>query len=154
MQPLMSIYATLWILKVPAHGDAYSGCEWETVMAQGVPGHIGTPSSGYGYEAGDPYRGFLPPAIAVSEDDEDEMTLRAVVIVRESTEKVGQEYIAPLLVLSGADYAAMSFEVLHDRICDVLRGNRPRVLAQVIDEEGEAELIFDDPHPSGEPEPN
>jgi len=59
----MSIYATLWILKFPAHGDEYSDCEWETVMAQGVPGHIGTPTEGHGYESCDPYAGFLPPAI-------------------------------------------------------------------------------------------
>jgi hypothetical protein len=150
----MSIYATLWILKFPAHGDAYSGCEWQTVMAQGVPGHIGTPSSGYGYEAGDPFRYFLPPAIAVSEDDEDHMPLRAVVVVREGTEKEGQEYIAPLMVLSGAEYAAMPFEVLHDRVCDALRGNRPRVLAQHFDEHGEAELIFEDTDTPAEPEPN
>jgi hypothetical protein len=150
----MSIYATLWILKFPAHGDAYGGCEWETVLAQGVPGHIGTPSNGYGYEDGDPYRSFLPPPIAVSDDDEDRMPLRAVVIFRESTEKVGQEYIGPLLVLSGAEYAAMPFEVLHDRVCDVLRGNHPHVIAQVIDGDGESELIFDDTQPPGEPEPN
>jgi hypothetical protein len=123
-------------------------------MAQGVPGHIGTPSAGYGYEAGDPYGSFLPHAVPVCEDDADVLPLRAVVIVREGTEKVGQEYVRPLLVLSGSEYAAMAFEVLHDRICDVLRGNRPRVLAQVIDENGEAELIFDDTPPPGEPEPN
>jgi hypothetical protein len=45
----MSIYATLWILKFPALGDSYFGCEWETVIAQGVPGHIGTPTQGHGY---------------------------------------------------------------------------------------------------------
>jgi hypothetical protein len=150
----MSIYATLWILKFPAHGDAYSGCEWETVIAQGVPGHIGTPTSGYGYEAGDPYGTFLPPAIGVSEDDADVLPLRAVVIVRDGTEKVGQEYVQPLLVLSGSEYAAMAFEVLHDRICDVLRGNRPRILAQITDANGETDLIFDETTPPEEPEPN
>jgi hypothetical protein len=138
----MSIYATLWILKFPALGDSHSGCEWVTVLAQGVPGHIGTPSEGYGYESGDPYASFLPPAIRVSEDD-DAPPLRAVVIVRDGTEKVGQEYIAPLLVLSGAEYAAVSFEALHDRICDALRGNRPRVIAEIISPDGDTELIFD-----------
>jgi hypothetical protein len=101
----MSIYATLWTLKFPALGDAYLGCDWETVIAQGVPAHIGTPTPGHGYESGDPYSTFLPPAIQVA-DDED-ATLRAVVIVRERTEKIGQEYIAPLVVLSGPQYAAM-----------------------------------------------
>ena len=91
----MSIYATLWILKFPALGDSYFGCEWETVIAQGVPGHIGTPTPGHGYEAGDPYSSFLPPAFAISDDDDAATPLRAVVIVRERTEKIGQEYIGP-----------------------------------------------------------
>jgi hypothetical protein len=139
----MSIYATLWILKFPALGDAYLGCEWETVIAQGVPGHIGTPTQGHGYEAGDPFSTFLPPAIPVS-NDEEETALRAVVIIRERTEKIGQEYIGPLLVLSGAEYAAMPFEMLHNRICDALRGSRPRLLAEMIGRDGETQLIFDD----------
>jgi hypothetical protein len=139
----MSIYATLWILKFPADGDAYGDCEWETVIAQGVPGHIGTPTQGHGYEAGDPYRSFLPPAVAVPEDDDAEVPLRAVVFVRESTEKVGQEYIGPLLVLSGTEYAAASFESLHERICDALRGDKPRVIAEVIGRDGESQLIYE-----------
>ena len=32
----MSIYATLWHLHFPRHGDAYAGCEWIDVLAQGV----------------------------------------------------------------------------------------------------------------------
>ena len=47
--------------------------------------------------------------------------LCAVVIVREGTEKVGQQYVGPLLVLSGRDYEAISFGELHNRICDALR---------------------------------
>jgi hypothetical protein len=113
----MSIYGTLWVLKFPL-GIANDDCAWETVVAQGVPDHIGTPTPGYGYEAGDPYGGFLPPAIPVMNDDE--TALRAVVIVRRTTEKVGQEYIGPLFVLSGADYAATSFEDLYLQICDAL----------------------------------
>ena len=139
----MSIYATLWILKFPADGDEYFDCEWETVIAQGVPGHIGTPTQGYGYEAGDPYGSFLPPPVAISESD-DETPLRAVVFVRESTEKVVQEYINPLLVLTGAEYAAASFETLHKRICDALRGDKPKVIAEVIRSDGERELIHED----------
>ena len=128
----MSIYATLWVLKFPAEGDDYVGCAWETVMAQGVPGHIGTPTKGYGYEDGDPYASFLPPAIAISENEDDDVPLRAVVFIREKTEKPVQEYVDPLLVLSGAEYAAISFGALHERICDALRGEKPRVIAQMF----------------------
>jgi hypothetical protein len=127
----MSIYLTLWKLKFPAHGDEYTGGEWETVLGQGVPGHIGTPTKGHGYESGDPYASFLPPAIPMPE--EDDMGLRAVVIIRAGTEKkIGQEYIGPLVVLSGDEYRAMTFEVLHERICDALRRPRPRVVAEDI----------------------
>src|SRR5688572_26427291 len=98
----MSIYATHWILKFPSQGDAYFGCEWVTVMGQGVPDHIGTPTEGHGYESGDPFAGFLPPAIEVNENDR-HGGLRAMVIIRERTEKIGQEYIGSLLVLSGEE---------------------------------------------------
>ncbi len=54
----MSIYATLWILQFPKYGDDYLGCEWTRVMAQGVPAHIGSPTAGCGYDAGDPYAAF------------------------------------------------------------------------------------------------
>ena len=33
----MSIYATLWILKLPKKGDYVTECDWIKVMAQGVP---------------------------------------------------------------------------------------------------------------------
>jgi hypothetical protein len=115
----VSIYATLWALKFPRDGDAHPGCDWVKVIVQGVPAHIGTPSPGYGYEAGDPYAEFLPSAIPVPEGD-DSRVLRAVVIIREGTEKAGQRYVGPLLVLSGREYEAMSFGELHKRICDAL----------------------------------
>ena len=122
----MSIYATLWHLGFPREGEDDVDGEWVDVLAQGVPAHIGTPTPGYGYESGDLYESFLPPALrvegATSEDD-----LRAVVFVvaasKKGTSRSGQEYESPLLVLSGKEYAAMSFQVLHDRLCTALRGS-------------------------------
>ena len=136
----MSIYATYWILKFPSLGDEYAGCEWVSVWGQGVPDHIGTPTAGYGYEDGDPYAEFLPPAIPVLDDANS--SLRAMVIVKESTPKVGQQYIVPLLVLSGSEYLALPFQTLYERICDALRGSRPRLVAQLISGD-ETHLFFE-----------
>jgi len=121
----MSIYATLWKLKFPSVGDDWFDCDWVEVVAQGVPPHIGSPTPGCGYEDGDPYAEFLPPALETDENGEHE-NLRAVVIVRAGTPKGtprnGQEYTSTLLLLTGEEYAAMSFEALHERICAALRG--------------------------------
>jgi hypothetical protein len=122
----VSIYATLWHLRFAGEEEDDVDGEWVDVLAQGVPAHIGTPTPGYGYESGDPYESFLPPALrvegATSEDD-----LRAVVFVigasKKGTSRSGQEYESPLLVLTGKEYAAMSFQVLHDRLCTALRGS-------------------------------
>ena len=143
----MSIYATLWHLQFPRHGDAYVGCECVEVLAQGVPAHMGTPTPSHGYESGDPYEAFLPPALriegGVSEDD-----LRAVVFVvstsTKGTARSGQEYESPLLVLSGAEYAAVPFQVLHDRLCTALRGARPRLVLQVFRPDSTTALLFED----------
>lgn len=116
----LSIYATLWSLKFPRYGDTPLDCEWEEVIGQGVPAHIGTPTPGYGYESGDPYASFLPPAVPVSEGNVEGTALRAVVVVLSGTVKVGQEYTHPLLVLSGQEYATIPFQVLCERICDAL----------------------------------
>jgi hypothetical protein len=37
----VSIYATLWVLQFPKFGQYYPDCDWVTVVAQGVPGHVG-----------------------------------------------------------------------------------------------------------------
>lgn len=142
----MSIYGTLWHLQFPQHGDAYVGCEWVDVLAQGVPAHIGTPTPCYGYESGDPFDAFLPPAVriegGVSEDD-----LRAVVFVvstsKKGTARSGQEYESPLLVLTGAEYAATPFQVLHDRLCTTLRGTRLRLVLEVFGPDSTT-LVFED----------
>ena len=143
----MSIYATLWSLKFPRYGDDYIGCEWIRVTAQGVPSHIGTPTRGFGYEEGDPYAEFLPPSVEVNAEGDDEF-MRAVVIVTEETQKgtarSPQEYVNPLLILSGKEYASISFVEVHTRICDALRGTGPRVVAQSFTADGEMQLVLSD----------
>jgi hypothetical protein len=143
----MSIFATRWRLQFPRLGDAYVGCEWVEVLAQGVPAHVGTPTAGYGYESGDPYEAFLPPALRIdgrtSEDD-----LRAVVFVvsasKKGTSRSGQEYESPLLVLTGTEYAVMPFQVLLDRLCTALRGDRPRLVLEVFGSDSTTTLVFED----------
>ena len=140
----MSIYATHGVLKVPRYGDFHTGSEWVEVVGQGVPAHIGTPSPGHGYEGGDPYASFLPPAVPVSEEEEDWwQALRAMVIIRDGTEKVGQEYVRPLIVLSGQEYATIPFSDLQERICDALRADRPRLVAEFLRGDGSSQLIFE-----------
>lgn len=143
----MSIYATQWSLRFPRFGDDYVGCEWVEVVAQGVPGHIGTPTPGFGYEDGDPYSGFLPTPVEVDVEGDAEF-MRAVVIVTEETKKgtarSGQEFVNPLLILSGRDYASISFVELHERVCGALRGNGPAVVAQSFTGDGGVQLILSD----------
>ena len=131
----MSIYATLWALQFPRFGDFYVDCEWVTIIAQAVPAHVGA-------EASDPYASFLPTlqnSVAAK--------LRAVVFVVEGTAKgtirSAQEYSAPLFVLSGVEYASVPFTALHSRVCDTLRGDQPRLLAEVPQPDGTSQLFFD-----------
>jgi hypothetical protein len=143
----MSIYATLWTLQFPRYGNDYIGCDWIRVRAQGVPAHIGTPTKGFGYDGGDPYADFLPPPVEVNAEGDSEF-MRAVVFVTEGTEKgtgrSPQEYVNPLLVLSGRDYALISFVELHTRVCDALRGKSPEVVAQTFTANGDIQLILSD----------
>ncbi|MGO8858951.1 MAG: hypothetical protein ACLQO1_25120 [Steroidobacteraceae bacterium] len=131
----MSIYATLWALQFPRFGEFHIDCEWLTVIAQGVPAHVGA-------EAPDPYTSFLPTLPNSVADD-----LRAVVFAVEGTVKgtirSAQEYSATLLVLSGAEYASVPFSDLHTRLCDALRDDRPRLLAEVVQNDGSSKLIFE-----------
>ncbi len=143
----MSIYATLWWLKFPLYGDEYIGCEWIRVSAQAVPAHVGMPTPGFGYEDEDPYADFLPPALKVNAEGDSDF-MRAVVIVTEETPKgtarSPQEYVNPLLVLSGQEYALISFVELHTRICAALRGTSPRAVAQSLTADGDLHLVLSD----------
>ncbi|MDP2605549.1 MAG: hypothetical protein Q8S00_23655 [Deltaproteobacteria bacterium] len=143
----MSIYATLWSLMFPRFGDHYFGCEWVEVVAQGVPGHIGTPTPGFGYEDGDLYAEFLPPPVTVDSEGDSEFMRAVVFVIRgtaKGTPRSPQEYVNPLLVLSGRDYASVTFADLHERICDALRGKGPRVVAQSLTGDGGVQLILSD----------
>jgi hypothetical protein len=57
------------------------------------------------------------------------------------TERSGQEYVSPLLLLTGAAYARMTFDELHHHICDALRGNRSPVVAEVLLPDGTHRII-------------
>lgn len=143
----MSIYATLWRLKFPSGGEDHTGCEWVEVIAQGVPAHIGTPHPDAQGDATDPYASFLPPAVVVSPEGNDS-PLRAVVFVTEGTkkgtERSGQEYVDPLFVLSGWEYTTMPFADLHAKLCNALRGDRPRLVAESWRRDGRVRLLFED----------
>lgn len=143
----MSIYATLWSLKFPRYGDIHTGCEWIEVRAQAVPSHVGSSTPGLGYENGDPYAEFLPPAVVTDEDGQAEF-MRAVVLITEETKKGTvrnpQEYSNPLMTLEGKQYASMPFDELYNRICDALRGDRPRLVIETIGPDGRHSLHFED----------
>jgi hypothetical protein len=80
--------------------------------------------------------------------DGDSEFMRAVVFVteesRKGTARSPQEYANPLLVLSGREYASVSFVELHERICDALRGKGPKVEAQLFTADGDIQLVLSD----------
>lgn len=134
----MSIYATLWTIKLPADGQDYPGCEWVTVTAQAVPAHIGDPEL---YPDGDPYSSFLPPIDPESEN-------RAVVIIRngtpKGTERCHQEYPEPLLILTGVEYDRTTFSQLHQRLLAALGRGKPRLTMVLVRPDGTIEGRYHD----------
>jgi len=62
----------------------------------------------------------------------------------DGTDRSGQEYVDPLLVLSGREYRTMPFEDLYNKLCDALRGDRPRLVAQSWGPDGRVRLLFED----------
>ena len=123
----MSIYSTLWEIRLPVEpermlidanlrgwtwkdGEQVPYTEnWVEVFAQGVPGHIGHPDERPG--RGDDCAAFLPPALTGPYREDG---LRAVVILlagqdEKGTPRHAQEYVRPLIVLSGEEYEKMRF---------------------------------------------
>jgi len=74
--------------------------------------------------------------------------MRAVVIVTEETHKgtarSPQEYANPLVILSGPEYASISFVELHTRVCGALRGTGPEPVAQSFTGDDEMQLVLSD----------
>ena len=142
----MSIYATLWSIQVQDPASPFTNPRWVTVTAQAVPPHIGSPTPGCGYEDGDPYADFLPPSVTTDEMGSAEYN-RAVVFVtdetKKGTERSGQEYVHPLLVLTGEEYAKMPFEELLHRLEEAIRSG-PRVVAEFLDSEGQSHVFTED----------
>ena len=106
----MSIYCTLWQLRFPADGECFTDDEEPgiVVFAQAVPNHIQDKVT------------WLPRSVP-----EDSLYHRAVIITtsddEKGTERSGQEYRNPLLVLSGEQYSIRSFDELHTEICEAIR---------------------------------
>lgn len=127
----MSIYATLWSLKFPKNGDAYYGCEWIEVTAQAVPPHIDYTGKIWN---------FLPAPV-----DKDGSMWRAVVFITENTKKGtkrnGQEYINPLLTITGKEYLSVPFPFLYEAICSGLRGKNDPVVAEYFSPGGQHKVI-------------
>jgi hypothetical protein len=61
-----------------------------------------------------------------------------------ATARNGQEYVNPLLVLSGNEYAASGFAELYERLCDALRGSRPRATLQMLLPDGSLRVVYED----------
>ena len=134
----MSIYATLWSIQIQDPASSFTSPRWVKVTAQAVPPHIGSPTPECGYEAGDPYADFLPPPVETDEVGQAPNN-RAVVFVTDETPKGtarnGQEYVDPLLVLTGEEYAKMPFQLLLDRLQEAVRSG-PRVVMEFLAPDG------------------
>ena len=133
----MSIYATLWEIKVPRRHEFDK--EWVTVFAQAVPPHIGHPSE---YPDGDPYADFLPPVVQDYDPETGEAPYnRAVAIVQEGRNKKDvQRYTDPLLLMSGEEYAHIPFQELLDRFHKAI-GWDNSVIAMFMGPNGEEKII-------------
>jgi hypothetical protein len=63
---------------------------------------------------------------------------------KKGTTRSGQEYESSLLVLTGSEYVAMPFQVLHNRLCTALRGTAPRLALEVFGPDSNTTLVFED----------
>jgi hypothetical protein len=146
----MSIYATLWSIQIQDPASPLPRPRWVKVTAQTVPPHIGSSTPGCGYEHGDPYADFLPPPVETDESGQAPYD-RAVVFVTEETRKGtarnGQEYVDPLLVVTGEEYTKMPFQILLDRLQEAVRSG-PRVVGGVLAPDGTTRSFTEDDPPA------
>lgn len=107
----MSIYASLGSFGFPVrYPDNVEGMV--NIWIQGVPAHIN-------YEG--PEWEWLPPPIPENSD-----FMRAVVFVEEGTgkgtDRCGQEYKEPILILSGLEFASIPFPEVMEKIAEHFAG--------------------------------
>jgi hypothetical protein len=102
----MSIYATIGEIGIRRFGDE----AMIEIMIQAVPAHIDYAGSQWD---------FLPAPV-----DPNGQTNRAVFFVErgttKGTERCGQEYVKPLLMLTGSEYQKIGFSELLDRLEEAL----------------------------------
>jgi hypothetical protein len=113
----MSIYATVGEIGIRRFGDK----EFIDIFIQGVPPHI---------DHAGPEWDFLPPPV-----DPEGQTMRAVFFVErgdeKGTDRCGQEYVKPLLMLAGKEYEEIRFVELMTRLEEALDkryGSRPPMI--------------------------
>jgi hypothetical protein len=113
----MSIYATMAEIGIKRFGDK----EFADILVQGVSPHI---------EDVGPQWAFLPPPV-----DPNGETMRAVFFVEagddKGTSRSAQEYVKPLLMLTGKEYESIRFVDLMTRLEDALDrkyGTRPSAI--------------------------
>jgi hypothetical protein len=125
----MSIYATVAHFGIKRFGDKST----TEILAQSVPPHI---------DYTGPEWDFLPPPV-----DPNGTTARAVVFVEpaeeKGTDRCGQEYVRPLLMLTGEQYEKIRFIDLVRRLEDALDrryGQRPS--ANFLRPDGSEEKLY------------
>ena len=126
----MSIYATVAEIGLKRFGDR----DFVDILIQGVPPHIDY--VGKEWE-------FLPPPV-----DPSGSVMRAVVFVEvgddKGTTRCGQEYVKPLLMLTGMEYQDIRFADLMTRLEDALDakyGRRPAAI--YLDPDGGKKKLYE-----------
>jgi hypothetical protein len=125
----MSIYATMAEIGFKRFGDK----EFVDIFVQGVPPHIDFVGSQWD---------VLPPPV-----DPDGTSIRAVFFVEAGDEKgtarCGQEYVKPLLMLTGKEYEDIRFSELITRLDEALDAKyRKRPQAIYLDPDGTEKKLF------------
>jgi hypothetical protein len=125
----MSIYATMAEIGIKRFGDN----EFIDILVQGVPPHI---------DYVGPQWDFLPAPV-----DPNGISMRAVFFVEAGDEKgtprCGQEYVKPLLMLTGNEYDEIRFSDLMTRLEEALDAKyQKRPQAICLQPDGTEKRIF------------